>query len=398
KEAVFSSTGGVQQPWNNDGLVRRVYLTGLPQTVVPEPPAKPAPAIITAEAERAWDRIKDSKSVPVLTAFTKQFPGTVYAALAGDRIGDLQRVAMLQKQEEETRRSPERSVRPGQPFKDVLANGQPCTVCPEMVVVPKGEYLMGSTSEEIASATKQYPAGAEWFKWEAPRMKVTIPQAFAVGKSHITRGQFAAFVEATGHKAEGGCFGTADGKEYTMEAKCHPVVCVNWHDASSFIKWLAEQTGKPYRLMSEAEAEYVARGTTTANSQTRYFFGNDPNALCAHSNGADQTMKAKDPIVSPCSDGYVYTAPVKSFKPNPFGLHDVHGNAYSWTQDCWNESNTGNPGDGTARSTGRCDIRVFRGGSWVDPPVSMRSSFRSRSSIDQRLIYISFRVARAIAP
>ena len=172
---------------------------------------------------------------------------------------------------------------------------------------------------------------------------------------------------ATGYKTGGGC-GTLTGSGWRKTSRrlgvhrastrtiADPVVCVNWDDAKAYVAWLVKTTGKPYRLLSEAEAEYAARGVTVASTQPRYFFGDDIKNLCQHVNGADQTAKANftSSTVAPCKDGHAFTAPAMSFKANAFGLYDVHGNAWSWVKDLAHDDYNGAPTDGSAWTSGDC--------------------------------------------
>jgi formylglycine-generating enzyme required for sulfatase activity/V8-like Glu-specific endopeptidase len=287
-------------------------------------------------------------------------------------------------------------------------------VCgPQMVVVPAGKFLMGSTGAEIEKLIKDYPATkAEWFRFEAPEREVTMPRPFAVGVTHVTRGQFAAFVAATGHKTDGGCW-AYEGTEWKNNSDAnwrapgfvqddnHPVVCVNWNDAQAYVDWLKQTTASEYRLLTEAETEYVARATTRATRQPRYFYGNDVKDLCAYGNGADLTAAAKfnwdKSQVPNCNDRFVYTAPVGSFAANAFGVKDVHGNAWSWTQDCFVDSYKDAPTDGTkAVEKKDCQQRVVRGGSWFSYPVTLRSADRYWGSAVNRYGDDGFRVARPV--
>lgn len=276
----------------------------------------------------------------------------------------------------------------GESFKD-------CPECPEMVPVPAGEFLMGSPKDEDGRSDDE------------DQHKVTIPEPFAVGRTHVTRDQFAKFVKATGHKTDGGCriwTGTIwnDDENASWQSPGfsqednHPVVCVNWNDATAYADWLAKKTGKAYRLLTEAEAEYAARGAPKATAQPRYFFGNAAKDLCTYANGSDETADAKLgwTVDVPCRDGYVFTAPVMTFKPNAFGLYDVHGNAWTWTQDCgiWNHEIA--PSNGSASLTGGCASRVIRGGSWIDSQWDLRAGARGGSNPDNRDSYVGFRMAR----
>ena len=145
-----------------------------------------------------------------------------------------------------------------------------------------------------------------------------------------------------------------------------------------------QQTGARYRLLSEAEWEYVAR----AGSRTARYWGESESGQCRYANGGDDYVS--------CSDGHQYTAPVGSFAPNVFGLYDVLGNVWEWTQDCWNGSYSGAPTDGSAWQAGDCGRRVLRGGSWGSDPGNLRSAFRSWFTTVNRNTYFGFRVARTL--
>ena len=157
---------------------------------------------------------------------------------------------------------------------------------------------------------------------------------------------------------------------------------VSWNNAKAYVRWLTGKTGKEYRLLSEAEWEYVARAGTT----TRYWWGN--------SLGRDRA-NCHD---SYCGDSYRYTAPVGSFSANPFGLYEVHGNVWEWTEDCYNDSYHGAPSDGSAWGSGNCSRRVVRGGSWDDSTWILRSAKRYWDSTGIRNYDLGFRVARTLTP
>ena len=165
------------------------------------------------------------------------------------------------------------------------------------------------------------------------------------------------------------------------------MVCVNWEDAQAYVKWLSRETGQFYRLLSEAEWEYVAR----AGTETTYWWGGDswlddsPSDYANH-NGTDG------------ADRWVNTAPVGSFKANPFGVFDTAGNIWEWVEDCWNDSYRGAPNDGSAWESGECSRRVWRGGSWLSNPGFLRSAFRSRHFTGNRDYGNGFRLARTLTP
>ncbi|MGH6814082.1 MAG: SUMF1/EgtB/PvdO family nonheme iron enzyme [Hyphomicrobiaceae bacterium] len=330
---------------------------------------------------------------------------------------DKKRAAAEEKHKAELKdaqRDPALLIEPGsgRGFRDRLADGQPCPMCPEAVVVPSGEFLMGSTAAEIAAlATERRNDLAESFNWEAPQRKVTIARPFAVSRSHITRGEFAAFVASTGHKMEAGCYiyesngWKSDGARSWQspgfeQTDRHPIVCVSVTDATAYADWLSKITGRSYRLLSEAEAEYAARAAPKAAQPPRYFFGTDPKDLCSYGNSADRSaavaLGGGEQDVAPCKDGFIHTAPVASFKANAWGLHDVHGNVWTWTADCWNDSHREATPGGLARTTGDCSRRVVRGGSWSNNPGDLRAAVRDSNSTNDRVGNLSFRLARTL--
>jgi formylglycine-generating enzyme len=181
----------------------------------------------------------------------------------------------------------------------------------------------------------------------------------------------------------------------------HPVVCVSDVDAQRYVQWLSRKTGKSYRLPTEAEWEYAARGGTT----TARFWGDGRDQACDFANGRDFTgaealnwMKGNKNEVFQCRDGYVFTAPVGSFRPNGFGLYDMLGNVGQWTEDCSQESYIGAPTDGSAVTSGECKYRSVRGGSWSDVPWLVRSALRFKNAPGNRLNGFGFRVGRTITP
>ena len=285
-------------------------------------------------------------------------------------------------------------LKPGRVFRD-------CPDCPEVVVVPAGSFMMGSPSHEAGRGDD-----------ENPRHLVTISKPFAVGKYEVTRREFAAFARATGRNMGGGCWyfnldREGEDKWKRDEARSwhspgfeqtdmDPVTCVNWHDAQAYANWLSEKTNKRYRLPSEAEWEYAARGGT----RTSRYWGDGASAQCVHANGADETFQKRYSgwVIASCRDGYVHTAPAGSFSANGFGLHDVLGNVYEWVEDCWNERYAGAPSDGSAWTFGECARRVRRGGSWLSSPRHLRSADRLRYTARDRISYFGFRVTRTLVP
>ena len=280
-----------------------------------------------------------------------------------------------------------------------------CPECPEMAVVPAGSYRMGSPSWEQGRDDD-----------EGPMHEVTFAAPFALGVYEVTVAEFGRFVDETGYRTdaerepEEGCwtreFPTRSEWEYTagrswrdLEYEIEgdqPVVCVSWNDAKKYAAWLAENTGMPYRLPSESEWEYAAR----ARSETKYHFGNDQAQLCVYGNAADETPLPNGNTWSDkaaCRDGAVYPTRVGTYRPNAFGLYDMHGNVWEWTEDCLNYSYAGAPPDGSAWEYGDCAKRVLRGGSWGDGPSFLRAAFRIRVATGFRSDGCGFRVARTLA-
>jgi formylglycine-generating enzyme required for sulfatase activity len=257
-----------------------------------------------------------------------------------------------------------------------------CPDCPEMVVIPAGRVLMGSSEKE-----------PERFDSEGPQHLVSL-RWFALGKYDVTVAEFRAFVKETGYEA--GACSWPEGTSWQSSGfvPAAPVVCVNWHDAQAYIAWLntklrgsssgTAKTDGPYRLPSEAEWEYAARaGTVTAR-----WWGDSIGIGNANCNGCGSIWDNRQ------------LAPVDSFSPNPFGLYGMLGNVWQWTEDCWNESYVGAPNGGAPWTTGDCGKRVLRGGSWSNLPKFVRSAARNRDDIARRgfdyASYAGFRVAMTL--
>ena len=275
-----------------------------------------------------------------------------------------------------------------------------CPECPELVVVPAGGFTMGSSAQEQALANAA-GVSAERTARENPQHYVRV-SSFAAGRYAVTKGEFAAFVRSSGYRTEAeqgdGCF-MRTGKEWKKDAAYnwrnvgfaqgddHPTVCVSWNDAQAYIQWLSRISGKSYRLLSEAEREYAARGGT----QTAFWWGDSITTSQANYNGNVSYNG------SPEGQYRQATVPVNGFNANPYGLYNMHGNVWEWTQDCWHENYAGAPTDGSAWTTGCSgNYRVLRGGSWFVIPAYLRSAIRSRNDPDNRIIGSGFRLARTL--
>ena len=225
----------------------------------------------------------------------------------------------------------------------------------EMVSIPGGSFRMGGLS-------------GEGWAYEKPVRTVTVP-AFRLGRHEVTFAQWDACV------ADGGCGGySPDGRGRGDR----PVINVSWDDVQSFMDWLNGKTGGNFRLPSEAEWEYAARAGTT----TKYSWGDDIGTNRANCDGCGSQWDNDR------------TAPVGSFPANPWGLHDMHGNVPEWVQDCWHDNYEGAPYDGSSWTSGECNWRVFRGGSWGTSAGGLRSADRGGNVRSPRSSLIGFRLAQ----
>ena len=263
---------------------------------------------------------------------------------------------------------------PGNTFRD-------CPACPEIMVVPAGEFVMGSTLAETGHTD------------EKPQHTVRIAHAFGVGKFEVTFEQWDACTKA------GRCLAANDDG---FGRGRYPVINVSWVDAKAYTEWLSEATGRAYRLLSEAEFEYAAR----AGTQTTWFWGEAPDSwgsrdACNYANTHDEAGKEAHPMYvwshHKCNDGYGENGPTGSYKANAFGLHDMIGNVREWNEDCLHLGYEDAPVDGSVRPhQGACEKRVARGGTWVDGPSTSRSAYRYSEPEDFRNYQVGFRVACAL--
>jgi formylglycine-generating enzyme required for sulfatase activity len=383
--AVMEKTGGDQVPWTEDGIQRRerVLFGG----EIKAAPAQPQ----VSEAERTWAWMKNTTDQAMLESFIKQFGNTPSGALARARIAELKRtevaVAAPPKAPAQVLSKPlpqhcdgveaqvgseTRCLRPKDTFKD-------CDACPEMVVVPAGEFMMGSEEDSH----------------QKPVHKVTIARSFAVGKFELTVGEYLACVAALacrppewnepGNKYN---VSTSSSDVYKKLGQAlnhprHPIVGVSWDNAKQYVAWLSEQTGeKPYRLLTEAEWEYAAR----AGSRSKYTWGDEIGRNRANCDGCGSQWDLKQ------------TAPVGSFQANAFGLHDMHGNVWEWVADCYKDNYANAPSDGKAMSDVAGCQHILRGGAWSGKPESLRSAKRTEIDSDYRGTSSGIRLARALNP
>ena len=262
----------------------------------------------------------------------------------------------------------------GETFRDDLRSGG---TGPEMVVIPAGSFQMGCVS------------GMACYDEEHPVHQVRIDQAFAVSKYEVTIEEWEACERASGCSEWAG-IGLGQGRD--------PVINVSWQDAQDYVRWLSEQTGETYRLLTESEWEYAAR----AGTNTAYSWGNEMGSGRANSGveSPDGTIPTgRGAVIGPT--GVVLMskrAPVGSFAPNGWGLHDMHGNVREWVQDCWHESYDGAPTEGGPWLQDDCSARVVRGGSGSTVPRKLRAAFRESGHTDWSLNDLGFRVTRTLMP
>lgn len=356
--------------------------------------------------ETLWKTIENSNKASDFEFYLREYPKGRYSSVAKLKLQQLKEtevaIGNLPKSPDVNIK---RSYNPGDSFKD-------CNDCPEMIVVPRGSFMMGSPKSEKDRDPN-----------EGPLHKVTITKKFAVGKFEITRGQFDNFIKETGHNVGNECVTYENGKwknrylrSYEnpgfIQDDLHPVTCINWDDAKAYVKWLNKKVvsghkkriflkigWKPYRLLSEAEWEYVAR----AKTQTPYWWGNSVSIDKANYNGTKNKKRVGKKIRN-------MTFPVESFEANEFGLYNIHGNVNELVEDCYSDSYRGAPSNGKAwiirrdfikggfpRIRGNCIFHTIRGGSWYSGPNDIRSASRSVSIGTKRVSRNGFRVFRRLS-
>ncbi|AMW82599.1 formylglycine-generating enzyme family protein [Pseudomonas yamanorum] len=258
---------------------------------------------------------------------------------------------------------------PGSTFKD-------CKDCPEMVVLPAGSFTMGTPEGEVGREPD-----------EGPLHTVTFARPLAMGRFQILASEWETYVRQSGNRTPDGDANDGSdckaGKPGYPQGARQPAVCMGWDDVQQYVAWLSKKTGKHYRLQSEAEREYGARAGST---------GPFPFPFDAEG----QYSIAKHANTYGPADGFTYTSPAGSFPANAFGLYDMHGNVWEWTQDCFNDSYNGAPADGSAWMTGDCEVHQIRGNDWSSAPVFSRSGNRNHTIPNDRQNWLGFRVVREL--
>jgi len=397
RDDVLDATGRKQEPFVYGSLPGRqdfYFRPPAPAASPSMPPVAAAPATSSPPPdEKAWQQIATSTDPIDFESFVRFFPDSAHKAEADLKAQLLRMKAEPKVAAIEPAPSPKtvpvsppacdgglvasvdnagvaapaaRCLKPKDVFRD-------CKTCPEMVVIPAGSFIMGSPSSEKDRTDA-----------EGPQHEVRIGAPFAVGKFEVT---FAEWDACVGDHACGG-YRPADG---SWGHGRQPVINVNWDDAEAYVAWLTRKTGKPYRLLSEAELEYALR----AGSTTPYWFGSNADEICDYAN-APSCRK----------NGYVGPTPVGSYAANHFGLYDMVGNVWEWIEDCYHENYNGAPPDGSAWTTDCVSNfylepgshHLLRGGSWGNGLMNFRSAFRLADQTDHRNIGYGFRVARTLAP
>lgn len=275
-----------------------------------------------------------------------------------------------------------------------------CEDCPEMIVIPSGEAWLGSE-----------PYEANRREFEYPLRKVSIAYSLAVAKTEVTRGQFREFLSKSSyvmpeapcntwdhHRLVGFDHNSTWDSPGFVQADDHPVVCVSYYDAVEYAKWLSKKTGESYRLLSATEFEYATR----AGTRGPWFWGSRNTNACNYANVADKTFRKLHSYgaVFACDDGYERSSPVAKFEPNPWGLYDMIGNAWEWTEDCKHNTNKDKiPTDGSpwlAEDGGECDRRTPKGGGFLSGTGWVRAGAQARDRIGYRSHMLGFRVARVV--
>ena len=241
-----------------------------------------------------------------------------------------------------------------------LGTFKDCPVCPEMLIIPSNEMMVKKDND-------------------VSELKTNVIKRFAIGKYEVTKEQYSAFIKESGYKSEKIC----NGKEFNWEnpgfkqEATHPVVCINWNDAKSYVQWLSQKNNQIYRLPKESEWDYAAK----AGAKYSRYWGESSDLACTYANVMDKSGKSAGSIRVPhnCDDHYVYTSPVGDFKPNSFGLYDIVGNAWEWVENCWDD-NYQRAINKPLSNKETCIKRTLRGGCWNGSPDN--ALLTSRGGVD----------------
>lgn len=365
--ALAASIGEHQEPAYYDQIKGYITLKDGPSKAeildslkIPDEPAPTAP--------NDWAQVQNSNSQPAIQAFLDKYQDDpIYRSLAEERLAmllsppkrPLDSNNVLPKIDDipaggcgtllVSSGGADNCLKPGEAFTD-------CVGCPQIVIVPAGKFTMGSRAD-VEGRSKD----------EGPEHDVVIPHAIGVGKFEITYDEWQACADG------GGCTGNASPDDGGFGRGKHPVINVSWDDAQEYATWLSSQSGKQYRLLTESEWEYAALG-----GDGSIFASLDIKTTDKYN------FKSKSPV------------PVGSYEANLYGLYDMLGNVWEWTQDCYDVDYGNAPVDGSAHIIGDSCVRVQRGGGWSDKYTAIRIANRARSPADERLNKVGFRIARTL--
>jgi formylglycine-generating enzyme required for sulfatase activity len=337
--------------------------------------------VVPAPDEVFWSTIRDTSTPAPFEEFLHKFPHSPRAAEARARLEDIKRsqtAAAVPPMRPATPCGPATGVAFSRAAKPLSAEEEcalkpldvfrECEKCPEMATMPAGSFMMGSPESEPERYTN-----------EEPMHRVTLAKPFAVGRFAVTFDEWEACV------ADGGCNNYRPSDNNWGRGR-RPVINVSWDDAKNYVAWLSRKTGVPYRLLSEAEREYVTR----AGTATPFWWGHTISTRQANYDG-NYTYNG-----GVRGEVRMRTVPVDYFDPNPWKLYQVHGNVWEWVEDCWIDNYDKTAGDGSPRIQEKCSNRALRGGSWIISPWNLRAADRFNAKPTDRAILFGFRVARTL--
>jgi formylglycine-generating enzyme required for sulfatase activity len=279
---------------------------------------------------------------------------------------------------------------------NILKHFKDCDVCPEMISIPAGEFIMGAANDDF-----DHKSSASDYANEIPRHRMSI-KPFGIAKFNITRKQFEIFSKETNFSGQGCSIYNGRYWWKNLDADWEhpgfpqtdndPVVCISWNDAQLFITWLNSKLPnlktEKYRLPTEAEWEYAARAGTITST----YWGGNGSQQCKYENTRDISAHNLNPAIPyiNCDDGYVETSPVGSFRTNPWGLYDMLGNAYQWMSDCFHYTYSTDPEDFHFTD---CSMKMIRGASWATIPAGVHTANRLAYKTNKRDSTVGFRIA-----
>ncbi len=388
----------------NDVVTPTPTPTPLPEPT-PEPTETPDTDAVEKALKEAEERFIRDENAAWQAAMAGGTPEAyrVYLAVYGpsaDKVGahageaEQKLAALLKpaiKEPEPEKTAEPETIRVGKPFKD-------CKDCPQMVLLPTGSFQMGASEGEPGAMASERPAHT-----------VSLKQKIAFSVHEVTLGEYRRYLRESGAGVETLCsvqspdrpaywtlqtYKSVNDPGYPVTA-AHPATCLSWQEAENYANWLSQLTGETYRLPTEAEWEYAARG----GGQSVWPWGNAAASGCAAANGADDSLDqatGQDWFTNACTDKHAYSAPVGSYQKNGFGLFDMSGNVLEWVSDCRTSSYDGAGETPAAITSGECSFRGVRGGSWASAPDQLRSAKRHFMPQSVRYNTIGIRLVREV--